>query len=929
MKIRFLLVLTLLCFINCGYSQLTIFGQLKDTANETVVAATVMLLNTKDSALINYTTSDKDGYFAFKNIKKTNYILKISHISYMPTQLAVNPNENEKEINFGVIRLKEIANFLMEVVIKEAKAPIFIRGDTVEYDATTFKVPPGSTVEDLLRKLPGIEIDANGAITTMGKNVKTVYVDGKSFFGNDPTTVTKNLDAQAIKKVQVYNEQTEQEKITGIKEGNKDKVMNLELKDEYKKGYFGKATTGYGWGENAPHRWLASGNLNFFTDKQQLSFMVSGNNINASTFNWSDYQEFKGQSMTTGWDSGDFGFKSNSWRGYYFSNYNGDGSGFSNYAGGGVNYNYFDKKVKFNVGYYYTLNKTESYKYSTIHRFLQETSYVNIDTAFNDNLRQNHSFSTRLEYDLDSNNNFVVRADVNYSLIGTENKYLELYQTSDLLTNINVNNRYNKDANGKLSINSLAIYSYKFKKKGRRFAISGAHSYSQDNKTQDIDNLNTFLNLTPNEQIKFAVKSNDNSVSHVPKSSILYVEPFGKMFTLQGFYNFSYSMHTNTNESYDDDNNPADSLWLNYKNNVLYNRVGTSLNFAYNGINMQAGVAYKNIDLSGESILKTSTTNTVKNNYGNFIPNFETHFDISKNFRMSLKYSYSFKEPEISYLIPKPNLSNNLYKTLGNENLVPERSHEVEYSMHLWKASSMTSLNWTVINAKFHDNKIVYNQMTEFVDSIGYVTTSSPENVRGGNDFLSYLWLNFPIVKTVLTMNISANGSIGNSPIFINKVKNITHTKSCEGRMGFNLNVGDKLSFNASGNVSLNWAKYSIATDRDQHYMNYSANGGFRWQFFKKSFLEGNYSFSNYNNLRLDFSQNIHTLSVSVRQVLGKKNQWELRLSANDLLNQNQYIRQMVSANYISYTQSPTLARYYMLTAAYNLRGFDIENKRR
>jgi hypothetical protein len=323
-------------------AQFTITGTVKDTADVAIPAATIMLLNPKDSTLANYTASDSKGNFAFRNVRKTNYILKTSHISYMPGELMINSTE-EKEINLGTIVMKPIANFLMEIVIKEAKAPIFIKGDTVEYDATTFKVPPGSTVEDLLRKLPGIDVDVEGNISTMGKDVRTVYVDGKNFFGNDPKTVTQNLDAQAVSKVQVFTEKSEQEKLTGISDGSKEKVMNLELKDEYKKGYFGKASAGYGWGENAPHRWLAKGSFNWFTDKQQLSFIGFGNNLNQSSYDWNDMSEFRGQSMQSGNDNGDFGFNSASSIRYYTSGgyYSGsDGSGFSNNGGGGVNYNY-------------------------------------------------------------------------------------------------------------------------------------------------------------------------------------------------------------------------------------------------------------------------------------------------------------------------------------------------------------------------------------------------------------------------------------------------------------------------------------------------------------------------------------------------------------------------------------------------------------
>jgi hypothetical protein len=439
--------------------------------------------------------------------------------------------------------------------------------------------------------------------------------------------------------------------------------------------------------------------------------------------------------------------------------------------------------------------------------------------------------------------------------------------------------------------------------------------------------MNEFLILSPNEQIKYITKNNEKSNTHTAKSSLLYVEPLGKRFTLQGFYNFSNAWRSNSNNSEDENANPIDSLWVVYKNTSLYNRVGSSLNFAYKGINLLIGAAYHNLQLKGNSFLVAEQQEKLFS-YHNFIPYLEVNFELPHNVHLNVDYSYSVDEPSMSQLFPMSDLSNILDKTLGNPELKPERSHEVSARMSYWSQASMSSLSLSG-NANFYDSQIVYNQTTTQVDSVGLITVSKPENVKGGDQYSLYLWSNFPIVKTILTMNISANGRFSRSPIFIDAVKNITNTKSTGGAMGFNITAGQKLTLYVNGNVSASFTKYSIQTDRNQNYQNYSAGTGFKWQIFKKTFLEGSYSFSNYSNKKLDFYQNIHTLNVSIRQVLGKKNQFELRLAGVDLLNQNLYIRQYVSANYIEYRTSPTLARYVMLTFAYNLKGFEISNKNR
>jgi len=376
-------------------------------------------------------------------------------------------------------------------------------------------------------------------------------------------------------------------------------------------------------------------------------------------------------------------------------------------------------------------------------------------------------------------------------------------------------------------------------------------------------------------------------------------------------------------------NADIDSLWLNYENQTLYNRVGTSVNYAWNGINLQLGGAFQSLKLDGFS--KTKPYAVDKQNfpaYNNFIPYFSANLDLPKNFYVSADYSYNVSEPEISYLFPMPNLANTMYKVLGNPNLTPVRYHDLNAYLRYWNSASMFNVSMSG-GVHFYDTVIAYNQNTEFIENQGYVTISKPENVKGGNRFYSYIWSSFPIVKTKLTMNISANGNLSNSPIFINGIENITNSKSYGGNIGFNLTLGQKLSFSANGNVSQTFTTYSIQSDRNQTYITYGASLNGKWQVFKKTFLESTYRFSKYANKNFDFNQNINTLNVSVRQVIGEKNQWELRLAAIDILNQNQFINQIAAVNYIEYRTSPTLARYFLLTAAYNIKGFETKNNNR
>jgi len=651
-------------------SHINISAVVKDTLGETIPAATVMLLTERDSTLINYTTTDSDGRFSFKNIKNSGYLLKISHISFMPLQKHI-PISTVEDINLGLITMEPIAEVLMEVVIKSAKAPLFIHGDTVEYDARLFKVPPGSTVEDLLRRLPGIEVDANGNISTMGKDVRRIYVDGKTFFSDDPTTVTKNLDAEAISKVQVYDDQSEQERLTGIKEGSEDKVMNLELKDEYKKGHFGKLTVAGG----TENRWALRGNFNRFNEKTQLSFIGYGNNMNETGVNWDDYAEFKGNSAQSDYDDGDFGFGSQSQMRFRhsmrFDQY--DGRGFTKNAGGGANYNYFTDKVKFNAGYFYNQSDLRYDQYTNRQTFLPDTSYLRYDTIGFKQFNNAHSLNSRIQIDFDSSNMFIFRANTRLSGNNYTNNQLQQYFTPSLMDiqqKINSNTLLDNTDLDAWSLNLLSIYVHHFKKSRRLFAISGATDLNDNSSEQTSENINKFyMAVTPEEQIKLL--NENNSATNVYKSSLMYLEPLGKRFSLMGFYNFTNTNDQSGKSAQDmlSGNIFVDSLCNYYLHEVNYNRIGTSLNYGYEGINISVGGAFQNINQKGEfSKFKGETVETTiaPRSYNNFIPYFSTFIQLVSNIGINVEYTYDVQEPSLTHLQPIITLSNPLYKIEGS-----------------------------------------------------------------------------------------------------------------------------------------------------------------------------------------------------------------------------------------------------------------------
>lgn len=921
---------TLFCFISLNLfaqtpSRVNIKGMAADTTGDPAAFATVMLLNPTDSTLLNFTRTSEKGEFSFKNVKNAPYLLKVSYVSYLPLQVYLPASQSETN-DVGTLYLKPITSELLEVVVKAAKATLSIRGDTIEYDASSFKVPPGSTVEDLLRRLPGIDVDADGNIKAQGRDVKTVYVDGKSFFGNDPKAATKNLGAEIISKVQVYNEASEQSRLTGVDDGKKEKAMNLQLKEEFKKGSFGKLTAAVG----TEQRWAARGNYNRFNSTEQLSFIGFANNINQTGVNWEDYGEFKGQNTFGDRDNGDFGF--NSRNNYYVFggedspfNYF-DGRGFTTNYGGGANYNYDKKKLKANASYFYKETSLDLEQFSDRQTFLPDTTFFNNDTLRKTDFRGSHSMAARINYDIDSSNLFILKVEGRFSNTSASTLQRQLfYDQSRTATNdLQLNNGNELQAQ---RLTTTAIYRHKFKKKGRSFALSGGWNDSRTDASENLLSHNQFLLTGSIAQIRQA-NLNDARTRQL-KSSALFTEPLSKRWFWESFVNFSQTDNQTDRPTENPENNGQriDSLSVYYEQSVQYARLGSSIRHSNNGLNVSVGLAGQHLLLEGQySVAKglPLRSSPIRQLFSNLTPNVNLSWQLPKDLWLSGGYNYSVSEPQLSDLQPVPIVTNPAFVSLGNPDLQPQRSHHFNVNANHWNSASMASFG-IGSDLSFYESQIVYGQNITFSDSLGARTVTRPENVPGGMSFGTYVWSNIPIVKTKLTFNFNPYVNIARSPSFVNGIENETFHQRYTLNAGFNITPNSKLVASVNGNAHINNISYSVQSSQNQKIRGYGTSLSVKWQFMDRTFLESNFNYNQFRNERFDFEQNVAIWNASVRRLLGKANRIEARLAAFDLLNQRVTINQSGTQNFVTNSVAPTLARYFMLSLSYNVRGY--ENK--
>jgi hypothetical protein len=935
---KFLLLL-IFCLPIATYAQtggrFTLKAIVTDSSGAGLPEATVMLLSPRDSALVNFGRSTKDGSFELKNLKRATYLLKITYVGNVPLQKEIKPGEGDV-LDLGKIRMDQMDKDLYEVVIKAFRAPMSIRGDTIEYDPKAFKVPPGANVEDLLRRLPGMQVDQNGDLKAQGETVKRVTVDGKRFFGDDVKAATKNLPAEAISKVQVFNDKTEQSRITGVDDGKHEKTLNLQLKDSHKKGGFGKASVGAG----TDNRLEGKVNYNRFNEKNQFSVIGLGNNTNSGGMSWDDYQDFKGSQSFNWGDDGDFGFGGGRYISFGGNDDEsltiqaGSGSqnrGFNKNWAGGLNYNYDTKKTKFNTSYYYNQNNQTLDAISRRQNFLSNSSYTTLDTNGRAGFNGNHRGGIRFEREIDSTNTVIVLSNVRFGNGTSDYSSHQRYFRGAENRLSNLTNQMNFSDFNSFAIGNTAIYRHKFKRKGRNFAASFGYNVNNSDGFNNLQSVNQFFDAQATRDSTIEVNQNNStkSLRNQIKSSLLFIDPLSKKFFMESFYNFSLKTDDVDRDVFDiSENNQIRNLNLSryYQNKTMFNRLGTTVRYSFNGLNISAGLGVQQIEMNGKFAINQTDTDfsRVSRKFDNFIPNVSINYDLKKNRYVRAGYNVSVNEPNVRDLQPIVDNSNPLYIRVGNPQLSPSTTHSVNLNYQMFNPGNFTQM-FLGFYYNYNLNQVIYNQTV--ADNL--VVTTRPENISGGNSINFYGNYGFPIVKSKSNLNLGLSYYQGNNLTNINNVLNKTVSNGYNMNMRLDFTPSDKFTLYTNGSLNLNDTRYSISSGQNQKIVNGNYGAEMNFKLPKDIYFNSRFSFNTYKNDRAGFSQTQPILNVSVYKTMLKSKKGEVRLSAFDVFNKNRGITQYATQNFYSQEQVRTLAQYFILSFTYNMRGMSHSVRRK
>ncbi|MBC7914632.1 MAG: outer membrane beta-barrel protein [Pyrinomonadaceae bacterium] len=865
-----LLFLTLLSFtIN---AQHIIKGMVQDSSGQPLIGAIIKLRFATDSMAIS---AGVNGDFVFKNAKTTKFALSAAYIGLQTFFKEYSLDATQQEHTLPLIKLAASSQTLQDVLITSVIA-VKVKEDTLEFNAKAFAVREGATVDAVLKKLPGVAVDKSGNVTTQGKPITKVRVNGKDFFGTDVATAIQNLPADIVKNLQVIDDYGDQAKLTGIKTGEPEKILNINIEEDKKQGYFARGTGGMGSHE----RYITSLRANFFKGERQVSVDGSMNNTNL--------------------------------RG-------GGGDGITNSKNINVNYrNKFNSKISIDGGYGFRNRNNNTFGTEFTQNFL--TAYTRLENQFSNNTSQSngHNFWGNFEYSIDTLNYLKISPFGSYD--NSDNTNLGTSNISQpLLLTVRKNLSLNNSISGNVGTN--VFLNHKFLKRGRNFSMYSSISFNKGDGYRDVQNdyfISDSSTQLDSTRLQYQLIDNSNQ-NFRTGTNLSYIEPLGKRSFVELSYNWNVS-DTKTNRDTRDVNNGTALTNANLSNNFEYqfttNRIGLNFRYLHEKYNYTLGLGTQQAVLEGQNLNKGINT---YNKTINLVPTARMVYRFSKEQSFSVNYNGRNNQPGFNQLQPLTDNSNLQNTVTGNPDLRPEFIHalNVEYNQSdRAKGHTLyTNLSFSQTQNKIVTTKILVpntaNQITSYTNTDGFY------NMRGNYSYSK------PFAERKYTVTLEGGASFNNNIAFIDAGRNIAKNLVLNQGLEFELDIDDIIELEFNTSYSLNTTQYSQVNfkDRRTNTLEFGLDGE---NYFFKDLTLGyeiskriNYGF---NNAAI---KNPTIANVLMEYRFLKGNMGTLRLQGFDLLNQNTGVVRDVFDNLIVDRQTNRLGRYFLMSFGLRLSKFN------
>ncbi|TDQ07518.1 outer membrane beta-barrel protein [Pedobacter metabolipauper] len=889
------LLLSMAAFTSFAQNKATIKGILIDSASKAPVEyATVAVVNTKDTTLISYTLSDKKGAFTISGItteRPTRLI--VSYVGYKIIRRNLDLTKGETK-DMGTLLFT--SESLQEVVIQGARSPIVVKKDTIEFNTEAFKTRPNAVVEELLRKLPGVQVNTDGSILVNGKSISKLLIDGKQFFGNDPKVATRNLDADMIDKIQVYDDR-ENDPDHKLSETQVVKIINLKLKNKIKKSTMGKIFGGGGTRD----RYEFGGIVSSFRDTLQVSLIGLGNNLNKTGFSSQELYSMGGFNRSGGSQIYDGTFGGRGW------------GGIEKVASGGVNINNdYGQKLKMNLTYFYTntIRNNDGSAYGE--QTLPETILYTTANYGSKNTENKHALSSSIEWRPDTLNRFKYEPRLNLNGNKSDDRSYNL-SSNTLNPILSESKGYSNSNSDNTDFSHNFSWYRRLKKKGSSLNIN--HNLSLNNSASNNFNFNDLVSYT--SQLKSETLdryANGANGGDNASLSIGYTYPIVKKLTAELNASSGYSASSEGLFTYDKNvTTGLYDIFLNNQSNELDRTTWThdlTPQLAYQiteKYNLRLGVNAKWQNLNNKF---GGNTGDVKKQYSNVFP--IVRFD-GPGF--SINYAENIQQPGISQIQPIVREYSQLYKYTGNPDLEPTHQYEINGNVYKYNYKNQTNLN-AYASVRFSDNEIIQRTNIEangahtstYINRnggiYGYVSASFGKQFKKSQDWQ-------------IGLNTNVNLNINKSAFFLNADEGLQYRYSASAGEGINFNYNELLSLSSNYNFSKSITNYKNVDFKSVNTYTHTLGADMSLRWPKRVIVEGNYNF-NYNpqvSQGFQKSSNILNLAVSIQML--KKDRGNLKVSVYDILDENVSVYQYASNNSISMGQQDVLKRYFLVTYQY------------
>ncbi len=909
----------------------TIRGKVLDEQGQPFPGATVSLQYPWGEVVKN-TATNLEGVFALTQVERGGYRLSISALGYKPLRREVTLAQSD--VQLGTFQLEPDQIVLQGVEVKSTVPIAQQKGDTTEFNASSVKVMKDADASDLVEKLPSVSVEG-GTIKAQGENVGQVLVDGKPFFGNDPMAALRNLPAEVIDKIQIFDQQSDQAQFTGFQDGNTTKTINIVTKSNMRQGQFGKVYAGYGYED----RYQAGGNINFFDGNRRIALIGMANNINVQNFSVDDLLGVMG--------GGGRGMPGGAGRMFMTM-----GGGRGGPSGGGlgdflvrpqggiatttaIGLNYSDKwgqKTDVTASYFFNKSNTLALN-NTFRQFLNNRGdlaelYREDSESRTDNT--NHRFNARVEYKLDSMNSLIFQPRLSAQLNdGTSATSGQTLFNNALIGS--TDNYYRSDLTG-LNLNGSLLWRHRMAKKGRTFSLNFNGGYAPKRGTSWLDSENAFP-----QQGVVAILDQRTSLdigSWNAAGNAEYTEPLSENAQLLLNYRLSYQQEASDRLTFDWNEQTGSYSLLNeqlsnvFSNDYTTHQTGVGYNYSKGrdlNFNVRANAQWATL-VNQRTFPQEKNINQT---FFNVLPSAMFRYDLDRTRNIRIFYRSSTQLPSVEQLQDVLNNSNPVQLTVGNPNLRQTfqqnifgryQASNVEKGSTLFFGGGFTFTQDYIATATYLANSD-HPILQEYQVPRG-ARLSRPVNLNGFYSVRLFGSYGMPIKGLKTNVNLDAFYNYVRTPGLINDALNLANNHIITAGLTFASNISERIDFTLAFRPSYNIANNTFQTASNTRYLSQTSRFRFNWVAWKGIVLRSDLTHNLNAGLSEGFDQNFWLWHLAIGKKVFKNERGEIALAVNDVLGQNRSISRNVTETYVEDLQTNALQRFVMLSFTYNLRHF-------